>query len=225
MTRKNVLVFRELPEDQLARLRQVHQVTVADPRMLPDEFNAALPTTHGLIGASHPVDAALLDRAPQLEVISSVSVGVDNYPLAELYARGIVLCHTPGVLTETVADTAFALLMATQRRVVELANLVRDGQWKSSVGDDLFGYDVHGKTLGIVGFGRIAPRGRPCYASAGTSRSRDPYATRCAARAIGHRARDAAFVGCDARDDRCRVLRTHETGRRLHQRRARRNGR
>ncbi len=155
MTRKNVLVFRELPEDQLARLRQVHQVTVADPRMLPDAFNAALPTTHGLIGASHPVDAALLDRAPQLEVISSVSVGVDNYPLAELYARGIVLCHTPGVLTETVADTAFALLMATQRRVVELANLVRDGQWKSSVGDDLFGYDVHGKTLGIVGFGRI----------------------------------------------------------------------
>ena len=155
MTRKNVLVFRDLPEDQLARLRAAHEVTVADPRTLHDVFNAALPTTHGLIGASHPVDTALLDAAPRLEVISSVSVGVDNYPLAELNARGIVLCHTPGVLTETVADTVFALLMATQRRVVELANLVREGRWNNSIGEDMFGYDVHGKTLGILGFGRI----------------------------------------------------------------------
>ncbi len=155
MIRKNVLVFRDLPEDQLARLRQAHEVTVADPRTLPDLFNAALPTAHGLIGASQPVDAALLDAATQLEVISSISVGVDNYPLAELNKRGIVLCHTPGVLTETVADTVFALLMATQRRVVELANLVREGRWNNNIGDDLFGYDVHGKTLGILGFGRI----------------------------------------------------------------------
>ena len=155
MIRKNVLVFRDLPEDQLARLRQAHEVTVADPRTLPALFNAALPTAHGLIGASHPVDAALLDAAARLEVISSISVGVDNYPLAELKKRGILLCHTPGVLTETVADTVFALLMATQRRVVELANLVREGRWNNSIGDDLFGYDVHGKTLGILGFGRI----------------------------------------------------------------------
>ncbi|RYF31062.1 MAG: bifunctional glyoxylate/hydroxypyruvate reductase B, partial [Comamonadaceae bacterium] len=73
----------------------------------------------------------------------------------ELHARGIVLCHTPGVLTETVADTVFALLMATQRRVVELSNLVREGRWNQNIGEDLFGCDVHGKTLGILGFGRI----------------------------------------------------------------------
>jgi phosphogluconate 2-dehydrogenase len=88
-------------------------------------------------------------------VISSVSVGVDNYPLAELHRRGIVLCHTPGVLDETVADTVFALLMATSRRVVELSNLVRSGNWSKNVGEDLFGFDVHGKTLGLLGFGRI----------------------------------------------------------------------
>lgn len=155
MAKKNVLVFRPLPEDQLARLQAAHNVTVADPRKEPEAFAAALVTANGLIGSSHTVDAALLDAAPQLQVISSVSVGVDNYPLAELNKRGIVLCHTPDVLTETVADTVFAILMATQRRVVELSNLVREGRWTKNIGEELFGTDVHGKTLGILGFGRI----------------------------------------------------------------------
>ncbi|MFS2099691.1 2-hydroxyacid dehydrogenase [Variovorax sp. Varisp85] len=154
-SKKNILVFRPLPEDQLARLQAAHHVTVADPRKEPEAFAAALRTAHGLIGSSHTVDAALLDAAPQLQVISSVSVGVDNYPLAELHKRGIVLCHTPDVLTETVADTVFAILMATQRRVVELSNLVREGRWTRNIGEELFGTDVHGKTLGILGFGRI----------------------------------------------------------------------
>lgn len=155
MSKKNVLVFRALPDDQLARLQAVHHVTQADPRKEPEAFVAALRTANGLIGSSYNVDAALLDQAPQLEVISSVSVGVDNYALAELHKRGIVLCHTPDVLTETVADTVFAILMATQRRVVELSNLVREGRWTKNIGEELFGTDVHGKTLGILGFGRI----------------------------------------------------------------------
>jgi len=155
VSKKNVLVFRPLPEDQLARLQAVHHVVVADPRKEPEAFAAALRSANGLIGSSHTVDAALLDGAPQLQVISSVSVGVDNYPLAELHKRGIVLCHTPDVLTETVADTVFAILMATQRRVVELSTLVREGRWTKNIGEELFGTDVHGKTLGILGFGRI----------------------------------------------------------------------
>ena len=155
--RKKVLVFRELPEDQLARLQAAHDVTVANPKLSAQRaaFDAALPEAQALIGSSWPVDAALLDRAPKLEVISSVSVGVDNFALAELHRRGIMLCHTPGVLDETVADTMFALLMATSRRVVELSNLVREGQWTKNIGPDLFGTDVHGKTLGLLGFGRI----------------------------------------------------------------------
>jgi len=155
MSRKNVLVFRELPPDQLARLQATHQVTVADPKKDRAAFDAALPEAHGLIGSSFPIDAAVLDRAPKLEAISSVSVGVDNYALAELHRRGILLTHTPGVLDETVADTVFALLMATSRRVVELSNLVREGRWTKNIGEDLFGFDVHGKTLGLLGFGRI----------------------------------------------------------------------
>ena len=155
--RKKVLVFRELPADQLARLQADHDVTVANPK-LPEQraaFDAALPTAQGLIGSSYPITADLLAMAPRLEVISSVSVGVDNYALATLRQRGITLCHTPGVLTETTADTIFALTMATSRRIVELAQLVREGRWTKNIGEDLFGYDVHGKTMGLLGFGRI----------------------------------------------------------------------
>jgi phosphogluconate 2-dehydrogenase len=155
--RKQVLVFHGLPADQLARLQDAHDVTVANPR-LPQQkaaFEAALPRAQGLIGAGYPIDEALLQRAGRLEAISSISVGVDNYSLAALRSRGIVLCHTPGVLTETTADTLFALILAASRRIVELANLVREGHWTDSIGEDLFGWDVHGKTLGILGFGRI----------------------------------------------------------------------
>ncbi|MGZ5846605.1 MAG: 2-hydroxyacid dehydrogenase [Ramlibacter sp.] len=156
--RRQVLVFRELPEDQLARITAQHDVTLANPRQgaaQKSAFEAALPRAEGLIGSSYPITPALLDTAPRLQVISTVSVGVDNYPVAELRRRGILLCHTPGVLTETTADTVFSLVMATSRRLVELANHVRDGHWTRNIGEDLFGWDVHGKTLGILGFGRI----------------------------------------------------------------------
>lgn len=151
-----VLVFRELPHDQMARIAAVHDVVLANPRAGQKEaFEAALPQAEGLIGSSYPITPALLDAAPRLKVISTVSVGVDNYPVATLRERGILLCHTPGVLTETTADTVFSLVMATSRRLVELANLVREGQWVRNIGEDLFGSDVHHKTLGILGFGRI----------------------------------------------------------------------
>jgi phosphogluconate 2-dehydrogenase len=157
MTRKNVLVFRELPDDQLARLRAAHEVTVANPKLAAqrDAFYAALPTAQGMIGASFPIDETVLAQAPQLQAVSSISVGVDNCNLPALRQRGIVLTHTPGVLTETTADTIFALIIASSRRIVELANHVRDGQWTHNIDGSLFGWDVHGKTVGILGFGRI----------------------------------------------------------------------
>lgn len=155
--RKNVLVFRELPPDQLARLQAEHDVTVANPRNIDQAtaFFAALPAAQGLIGSSYRIDETVLAQAPRLEVVSSISVGIDNYELPALRRRGIMLCHTPGVLTETTADTIFALIMATSRRLVELALHVREGQWMRNIDESLFGWDVHGKTLGILGFGRI----------------------------------------------------------------------
>ncbi len=132
-----MLLVEEPGRDGLARLRD------------------ALPEAHGLLGASLRLEAGLLDLAPRLEAIASVSVGVDNYDIDYLDRRGILLSNTPDVLTETTADTGFALILATARRVVELAGWVRAGEWKKSVGAAQFGTDVHGKTLGIVGMGRI----------------------------------------------------------------------
>jgi phosphogluconate 2-dehydrogenase len=155
--RKNVVVFRQIPDDLLERIRAWHDVVVADPRRAEElpRFREALHDADGLIGSSFRLGAQELARAPNLRVISSISVGVDNYDLACLKQRGITLCHTPGVLTETTADTVFALIIAASRRLVELSNHVRDGHWTRNIGEDRFGWDVHGKTLGVLGFGRI----------------------------------------------------------------------
>ncbi|MFV0283118.1 MAG: 2-hydroxyacid dehydrogenase [Castellaniella sp.] len=157
MSRHTVLVYRDLPGPQLARIQAEHDVILADPRREDqrEAFFRALGRVQGMIGSSFRLDATLLDRAPSLRVVSSISVGVDVYPLAALRERGIVLCHTPGVLTESVADLLFGMVLATSRRLCDMANLVRDGRWRQNVGPEEYGWDVHGKTLGIVGYGRI----------------------------------------------------------------------
>ncbi|WP_028633945.1 2-hydroxyacid dehydrogenase [Pseudomonas parafulva] len=154
---KRIVLYKRLSPDLLARLEQHVEVTFVDLAQ-PDglaRLREALPGAQGLLGASLRLDASLLDLAPDLEVIASVSVGVDNYDIADLDRRGVMLTNTPDVLTETTADTGFALILATARRVVELANWVREGHWQASLGPAHFGCDVHGKTLGIVGMGRI----------------------------------------------------------------------
>jgi len=154
---KRILAYRRLNDQQLDQLRERFHVDYFDKLESPDDpaFREALGEAHGLIGAGITMTPELLDAAPKLEAIASISVGVDNYPVDELTRRGILLCNTPDVLTETTADTGFSLIMASARRVVELAEYVKRGDWKSSIGPEQFGCDVHGKTLGMVGFGRI----------------------------------------------------------------------
>jgi glyoxylate reductase len=104
------------------------------------------------------VDRELLAAAPQLEFVSSMSVGVDHVDVAALTARGIALGHTPGVLVETTADTAFALLLAAARRIPEADRYVRDGRWTADnpwSPDFFVGKDVSGATLGLLGLGAI----------------------------------------------------------------------
>ncbi|MFF7706627.1 NAD(P)-dependent oxidoreductase [Pseudomonas sp. NPDC007930] len=156
--KKHVVLYKSLSPALLAQLEAATEVTyIEDPKSPEGQARLlqALPSAHGLLGASLRVGDELLALAPQLEVVASVSVGVDKYDLAAFKRRGVTLTHTPNVLTDTTADTGFALLMATARRVVELAAKVRAGQWKESVGPSEFGTDVHHKTLGIVGMGRI----------------------------------------------------------------------
>ena len=106
----------------------------------------------------------VLQQAPKLRVVSNTGVGYDNIDVAACTRRRIPVTNTPGVLTETTADLAMALLLAVARRMVEGDRFVRDGQWREWKWDLLHGVDVHGKTLGLLGFGRIgqamARRGR-----------------------------------------------------------------
>ena len=155
--KKSVVLYKKLSAPLMARLHEQADVTLIDALNESGltKLRDALPTAQGLLGASLRLDAALLDLAPKLEAVASVSVGVDNYDIDYLSARGILLSNTPDVLTETTADTGFALILATARRVVELADMVRAGQWNKNIGPSHFGSDVHGKTLGIIGMGRI----------------------------------------------------------------------
>lgn len=156
MERKRVVALRRLKAPHLQRLGEYFEVAYfEEPERQPEAVAAALQHAHGLIGGKLLVSPEILDNAPALEAIATISVGYDNIPIAELSRRGILLTNTPDVLTETTADTGFMLIMATTRRLVELANLVREGHWKQHIGEPLFGSDVYGKTLGLVGMGRI----------------------------------------------------------------------
>jgi glyoxylate reductase len=101
------------------------------------------------------IDEEVLAAAPGLKVVANVAVGFNNIDVAAARRRGVVVTNTPDVLTETTADFAWALLMAAARRVVEADQFARSGQWTRWQWDLLWGNDVHGKTLGIIGFGRI----------------------------------------------------------------------
>lgn len=104
---------------------------------------------------SDKIDGEVMDSAPKLRVISNYAVGYDNIDVAEATKRGIMVTNTPGVLTETTADLAFALILATARRIVEADKYTRKGLWKTWGPMLLLGRDVHGATLGIIGLGRI----------------------------------------------------------------------
>ncbi|QDD63964.1 D-glycerate dehydrogenase [Herbaspirillum seropedicae] len=153
----HVVVYKKLPAHLVQRLQAEFDLTLFD-RITDDnraDFIAALATAHGMIGASLPITNAMLEAAPQLKIVSTISVGVDNFDLDYFRQRGLLLAHTPGVLTEATADTIFALILASARRVVELAEYVKAGRWKGSIGEAQFGVNVHGKTLGLIGMGRI----------------------------------------------------------------------
>lgn len=156
-----IVVYKTLPEDVLDYLREHAQVVVVDSaggashQALADALGEALVDADGAIGASVKVTPAMIANAARLKAISTISVGTDNFDLDDLTHRGIVLAHTPDVLTESTADTVFALVLSTARRVVELAEWVRAGHWRASIGPAQYGVDVHGKTIGIVGLGRI----------------------------------------------------------------------
>ena len=162
-----IAVTRVIPEAGLALLRDAAEVRLWEDDLPPDAA-ALADLLRGCDGAltllTDAIDGDVLDREPQLRVVSNFAVGYDNVDVPAATARGVAVCNTPDALTETTADFAFALLMAAARRVVEGADYVRAGKWQTWGPLLLRGHDLHHATLGVVGFGRIgrevAKRGR-----------------------------------------------------------------
>ncbi len=153
-----VAVTRKIPERGLELLRTFGEVVVW-PEQLPPNREQLVEFARGADGLlsllTEPVDAELLEQLPTVRVVSNFAVGFDNIDVAACSARGVAVCTTPDVLTDTTADFAFALLLASARRVVESANAVPRGDWKTWEPLGYLGLDVAGATLGVVGMGRI----------------------------------------------------------------------
>jgi glyoxylate reductase len=153
-----VFVTRALPGGAVDRLAAEHEVDVWPERLPPprDELLACVREVEGLLALlTDRIDAELLDAAPNLRAISNYAVGVDNVDVEAATARGIPVGNTPGVLTDTTADLAVALMLGIGRRLVDGDAYVRRGDWHTWEPDQLLGRDLHGATVGIVGFGRI----------------------------------------------------------------------
>ncbi|HEX6540634.1 MAG TPA: D-glycerate dehydrogenase [Ktedonobacterales bacterium] len=158
MGKPKVFVTRIIPDEGLDQIRAFCDATIWEDE-LPPPRDVILRETHdadGLVSLlTDKIDAELLDACPRLRVVSNYAVGFDNLDIPAGTSRGVLMGNTPGVLTETTADFAFALLMAAARRIVEGADYVRAGKWKTWGPMLLLGADVHHATLGLIGLGRI----------------------------------------------------------------------
>ena len=144
-----------LPEELLAGRARVRVLRHRKP-LTEERLASALRSADGaLTYLSDPVTAKVLEGCPRLKVVANHAVGVNNIDLAAARARGVVVTYTPGVLTEATADLTWALILGTARRAAEGDRMVRRGKFHGWAADLLLGMDLRGKTLGVVGLGRI----------------------------------------------------------------------
>ncbi len=158
MNKPLVWLTRSIYEPALQKISEIADVEVwpAENPPPPDVILDKVQRVDGLLTMlTDPISATVIENAPRLKVISQMAVGFDNIDINAATRCGIPVGHTPGVLTETTADFAWALLMAAARRVVEADHEVHQGIWRAWGPNVLTGVDVHGATLGIIGFGRI----------------------------------------------------------------------
>ncbi|WP_404445034.1 D-glycerate dehydrogenase [Sutcliffiella horikoshii] len=159
MKRPYVFITRKLKEELLTPLFEMADVKMWDSESeaVPREIlmKEAQKATALLTMLSDKVDKELLEQAPNLKVVANLAVGYDNIDVKVASERGVIVCNTPDVLTETTADLTFALMLATARRITEAQGFVKEGRWQSWSPFLLAGADVHHKTLGIVGMGKI----------------------------------------------------------------------
>ncbi len=155
-----LLITRKISDEAMALIAEngiAYKLNEADVAWSADELAAQMREATAMICLlTDKITAELMDAAPNLKLIANVAVGYDNIDVVAATERGILVTNTPDVLTETTADLAFALLLAIARRIVEADAFMRAGKLKSfELFPSLMGVDVFGKTLGIVGMGRI----------------------------------------------------------------------
>lgn len=159
MSKKKVWVSRPLFPDVLAHLADHVDVTAetVEGVRTADQMRAKLADVDGaIVGLSERVDAGVLEGNARLKVVANLGVGFNNFDLPAMTAAGVLGTNTPDVLNESVADYAWALMLAAARRVGAAERWLRAGHWTSTMRfDDWLGVDLHGKTLGILGMGRI----------------------------------------------------------------------
>jgi glyoxylate reductase len=159
MTRPRVFLTRRLPAAAMSIVEAACAVGLWDDAERPvprEELLRGVADAEGLLTLlTDRVDAELLEAAPRLRVVATMAVGYDNIDVAACTARGILVTNTPGVLTETTADLAWALMLAAARRIVEGQQLIEAGGWGPWHPMQMVGVDIHGATLGVVGAGRI----------------------------------------------------------------------
>ncbi len=158
MSAKTIVVTRKLPDEALIILRNVGELLLWEPDAIiprPTLLQQVNTADALLCMVTERIDDELLDHAPQLKIVANMAVGYDNVDVPALTRRGILFTNTPGVLTETTADLAFALLLAIARRIGEGERIVREGRWGAWNPFAFLGRDVHHATLGIIGLGRI----------------------------------------------------------------------
>jgi len=162
-----VYITRELPSAALDPLREMATVRVWPGELPPppDVLLAEAADADALLTLlTDRIDARIMAAAPRLRAISNMAVGYDNIDVQEASRRAILVTNTPGILTKTTADFAFALLLAAARRVVEADRYTREGRWKTWGPQILLGQDIHDATLGVMGLGgvglEVAKRGR-----------------------------------------------------------------
>lgn len=155
--KQKVVVFSQIHPEIQAKLEQQYNVVYIQPKLgdVNQQILQHAQDADGMIGAGRLLNRNNLETATKLKIISSVSVGYDNYDLEYLNEKKIYLTHTPHVLTETTADLAFTLLMVAARKVTYLDQWTKQGQWQRTASEAQFGVDIFGKTLGIIGLGHI----------------------------------------------------------------------
>lgn len=148
-----IIVYNSMAEKLLDELAKHADVVQARPK--ESAFSEHLPMAEAVIGNSLKVDKQFLELAPKLKMAVNISAGYDNLDIDELTVRGILATNTPGVLVGTTADMIFGLMLSAARRIPELDQYVKAGDWKGKIPEDLFGMDINRKTLGIIGMGSI----------------------------------------------------------------------